>query len=64
MTAQEARITCPSCGAVTVETMPEDYCLWFFDCPACHARLTPKPGDCCIFCSYADKPCPPRQSAE
>lgn len=56
-------ITCPRCGAATVATMPVDACLFFYDCPACGARLRPKPGDCCVFCSYGDVPCPPRQAA-
>nr|WP_269146634.1 GDCCVxC domain-containing (seleno)protein [Mariprofundus ferrooxydans] len=21
--------------------------------------LKPKPGDCCVFCSWGDLPCPP-----
>ncbi|MGE7197418.1 GDCCVxC domain-containing (seleno)protein [Brevundimonas sp.] len=24
-------------------------------------KLKPLPGDCCVFCSYADVPCPPIQ---
>jgi ribosomal protein L40E len=28
-------------------------------CVACGARLTPKQGDCCVFCSYGDVPSPP-----
>ena len=27
-------------------------CLFFYDCAACHARLKPALGDCCVFCSY------------
>jgi hypothetical protein len=23
--------------------------------------LRPKPGDCCVFCSYGDMKCPPMQ---
>ncbi len=41
--------------------MPEDACLWFFDCPGCGTMLKPKVGDCCVFCSYGDVPCPPVQ---
>ncbi|WP_424363782.1 GDCCVxC domain-containing (seleno)protein [Methylocystis parvus] len=41
--------------------MPTDACVLAYDCPACHARLTPKHGDCCVFCSYGDVPCPPVQ---
>ncbi|HEY7997903.1 MAG TPA: GDCCVxC domain-containing (seleno)protein, partial [Pseudolabrys sp.] len=28
----------------------------------CGERLKPKPGDCCVFCSYGSVPCPPMQS--
>jgi len=41
--------------------MPEDACLWFFECPGCGVLLRPKPGDCCVFCSFGDAPCPPVQ---
>jgi hypothetical protein len=43
--------------------MPEDACLWFYECGACHARLTPKSGACCVFCSYGSRPCPPRRES-
>jgi len=32
--------------------MPTDASLHFYKCTACHAMLRPKPGDCCVFCSY------------
>ncbi|HZZ69787.1 MAG TPA: GDCCVxC domain-containing (seleno)protein [Phenylobacterium sp.] len=54
-------LTCPACGARTTETMPTDACQYFYDCPACGTVLKPKPGDCCVFCSYGDTPCPPVQ---
>jgi hypothetical protein len=57
-------ITCPACAARTTETMPLDACLYFYDCPACGAKLKPKPGDCCVFCSYGDVACPPVQGCE
>lgn len=41
--------------------MPTQSCLVFYQCPACGAVLKPKQGDCCIFCSYGDVPCPPIQ---
>ncbi|MGH7537526.1 MAG: GDCCVxC domain-containing (seleno)protein [Gemmatimonadales bacterium] len=28
---------------------------------ACQKLLRPKPGDCCVFCSYGSVECPPRQ---
>lgn len=43
--------------------MPTDACQFFYDCAGCGARLRPKPGDCCVFCSYGTAPCPPRQAA-
>ena len=54
-------ITCPTCGHQARETMPTNACVFFYDCPRCKARLKPKPGDCCVFCSYGSVPCPPIQ---
>lgn len=60
---RQATLTCPACGRATVAEMPEDFCLWFFECPGCATLLRPKPGDCCVFCSWGDAPCPPVQRA-
>ncbi|HWU76156.1 MAG TPA: GDCCVxC domain-containing (seleno)protein [Rhodanobacter sp.] len=54
-------ITCPECGAAALETMPTDACQWFYECRTCHALLKPRPGDCCVFCSYGTVKCPPIQ---
>lgn len=54
-------LTCPSCGAQSDEEMPLDACLFFFECGRCRVRLRPKPGDCCVFCSYGSVKCPPVQ---
>lgn len=54
-------ITCPECGHKSEETMPENACVWFYDCPGCGVRLKPNEGDCCVFCSFGDTPCPPAQ---
>ncbi len=54
-------LTCPECGYAKTETMPTDACQWFYECEQCHVVLRPKPGDCCVFCSYATVPCPPIQ---
>jgi hypothetical protein len=59
----KARITCPECGFSKVETMPIDACQHFYRCEGCDALLKPLPGDCCVFCSYADSLCPPKQHA-
>ena len=59
--ALDATITCPLYGHARIETMPTDACLFFYECTACHTRLKPKPGDCCVFCSYGSQKCPPKQ---
>jgi hypothetical protein len=37
-------------------------CQFFYECTGCGARLRPKEGDCCVFCSYGSVPCPPIQA--
>ena len=59
----ESVITCPHCGTQKRERMPTDACQFFYVCSGCGARLKPKPGDCCVFCSYGTVPCPPVQEA-
>lgn len=54
-------LVCPGCGAETTERMPENACIVRWECPACGAELRPRPGDCCVFCSYGSRPCPPAQ---
>ena len=60
----DARLTCPVCGGVSEEVMPTDACQYFYDCPRCGAVLKAKPGQCCVFCSFGDTPCPPKQLSE
>jgi hypothetical protein len=57
-------ITCPSCGHHATEEMPTNACRVVYDCDACGARLKPRDGDCCVFCSYGTMPCPPIQAAQ
>lgn len=59
----DALITCPYCGTGKLETMPTNACQFFYDCTGCGVRLKPKLGDCCVFCSFGDHPCPPIQEA-
>ena len=54
----ESKLTCPRCGRVEIVTMPEDNCVYFYQCTECKELLKPKDGDCCVFCSYGDTPCP------
>jgi hypothetical protein len=63
VTILESTLSCPVCGASKRETMPTDACLYFYECGTCRAILRPRPGDCCVFCSYGTVPCPPVQAA-
>ncbi|HEY0799926.1 MAG TPA: GDCCVxC domain-containing (seleno)protein [Steroidobacteraceae bacterium] len=54
-------VTCPACGQKREETMPTDACQYFYECTGCNKLLRPKPGDCCVFCSYGTVACPPIQ---
>jgi hypothetical protein len=53
-----ATLTCPSCGHTEWEQMPASVCLNVYECLGCAVLLKPRAGDCCVFCSYADKRCP------
>jgi hypothetical protein len=57
----ESVLSCPKCGLATVEPMPTDACIYYYECQGCHSLLKPKPGDCCVFCSYGSVRCPPVQ---
>ena len=54
----QSTLTCPECKHKTSETMPTDACLYVYNCKNCGTQLKPKPGDCCVFCSYGSMPCP------
>lgn len=56
-------LTCPHCGHRASETMPTNACQFFYECTGCNTLLRPKQGDCCVYCSYGDVPCPPIQDA-
>ena len=62
MTVLTATLTCPHCGHKKMETMPTNACVHFYECTRCGTVLRPKPGDCCVFCSYASSRCPPQQT--
>ena len=61
MSDHHTTITCPECGHKAVEEMPTNACQYFYDCKGCAALLRPKPGDCCVYCSYGTVACPPVQ---
>ena len=51
-------LTCPHCGYASLEPMPTERCVEFHECDACHLTVAPKEGDCCVYRSYGDSPCP------
>ena len=55
-------IACPNCGHKSTEEMPPNACQYFLECNNCQKLIQPKKGDCCVYCSYGDVPCPPIQS--
>jgi hypothetical protein len=59
--SQESVLVCPVCGFAKAEEMPTGACQFFYECTNCKTLLRPKPGDCCVFCSYGSVPCPPKQ---
>jgi hypothetical protein len=60
----QSMLTCSSCGASKVETMPTNACQYFYECTTCKTLLKPKQGDCCVFCSYGSVPCLPIQEGK
>ena len=56
--ARSSTVTCPVCSTKTNTEVPEGRCQFFWTCPACETLLRPEKGDCCVFCSYGDRPCP------
>ncbi|MFZ1747080.1 MAG: GDCCVxC domain-containing (seleno)protein [Nitrospirales bacterium] len=61
-TQLKSTIRCPQCGFHKTEPMSVDSCLVMYECQKCQAILRPKPGDCCVFCSYGTVSCPPQQA--
>ena len=59
-----AKLKCPNCEFVQEAEMPTDACQFFYNCVNCKTTFRPKMGDCCVFCSYADVLCPPKQMEE
>jgi hypothetical protein len=55
-------IACPACGHRATETMPIDACQFLHTCGSCGIEMRSRRGDCCVFCSYGDVPCPPVQA--
>ncbi|HET9219349.1 MAG TPA: GDCCVxC domain-containing (seleno)protein [Terriglobia bacterium] len=54
----ESLITCPDCKFSKSEPIPQDFCLYFYECTNCHKVMRPAPGDCCVLCAYGTVKCP------
>lgn len=59
--SETSEITCPDCGHKKMETLPTDVCTIVYTCEKCSARITPKQGDCCVFCTHGTHKCPSMQ---
>ena len=57
----ESTLICPVCGHKSKEQMPDNACQYYYECKGCNELLKPLKGDCCVYCSYGDVPCPPIQ---
>ena len=54
-------ITCPGCQHHAMEIMPLDACIYLYECKSCQKLITPQKGDCCVYCSHGNNPCPTSQ---
>jgi hypothetical protein len=59
----EAVLICPECSASHKVVMPTEGKQHFYKCPneECEANVATKEGECCVFCSHSDQPCPTKQ---
>lgn len=61
MTKLTSILTCPVCGHRLQLEMPTDACVYRQMCLMCGYEMRALPGQCCVFCSFGDTPCPPLQ---
>lgn len=61
MISLQSTITCPGYGHRWTDTIPNGACQYLYGCGKCGFQLKPKKGDCCVYRSYGDVPCPPLQ---
>ena len=57
-----ATLTCPNCGHRQQGEIPISACVPFYICAGCSRTIESLEGDCCVFCSHADKPCPLKET--
>ncbi|MFM7678268.1 MAG: GDCCVxC domain-containing (seleno)protein [Roseiflexaceae bacterium] len=57
-----ASITCPHCHQITEETMHMTAIELRIRCQACGQLIVTPPAQHCVWCAYADTPCPTVQN--
>lgn len=57
----ESLLKCPKCKIEKLEKMPFGYCTVSYKCTECGEVLSPKHGDCCLYCTYGTELCPTKQ---
>lgn len=53
-----AVLTCPKCHHAQSAPIPTTSCVPFYICEGCKETIQAAGDDCCVFCSFADRPCP------
>ena len=51
-----AIVTCPSCGTMQEEEMPENLSMVGYFCEGCKSEVFSE-KNFCIFCDFGEKPC-------
>jgi hypothetical protein len=57
-------LICPACRHASKEVMPLNACQIVYNCRSCRSEIRARAGECCVFCSFADVPCPPAQRSQ
>jgi len=57
-----AYITCPQCHETSEETMHMTVIEMQIRCQACGQLIVTPPAQHCVWCAYADIPCPTTQN--
>lgn len=52
-------VTCPKCSKRSRVKIPEDNCLFYYECKKCKHKLEVPASQCCIICAYSNKECAP-----
>ena len=53
-----AKFKCPKCDKTSRIKVPENECIFYYECKKCDEKITTPPTRDCIVCAYTDKKCP------